>query len=330
MGLFTKTGAPGPSHGGAYTDFPSAPAEFDMAKSGDALARLFKSAVAHAQDRIDWYDKKAGQQQKKAKSLRFWSIMFFSIGTGAPLVMATFLKLAVTDDAALKKLAAWPIAEVGYLFLAVAGALVLFDQFFQYSVSWMRYRQAQAHLEVLLADLRYDWDRQLAKFGGVISDGAAAEACVKVLGEFVGDIERAAEIETKEWATQFSAGIAAFDKSLNTKRGGGDDQERGNRSGKGDAGNTQPAAAGKPPTGPTTVRIQLAVEGVEQLTELVLKVDTKPIAVPANGRVELQLEAKKLCEIEAEAMRAGSKVKASKKVTPEPANEGTVVLLQLV
>ena len=68
-------------HGGAYRDFPSAPAEFDAAQCGAALARLFRSAIAHAQDRIDWYDSKAGQQQRKAKSLRFWSIVFFVFGS---------------------------------------------------------------------------------------------------------------------------------------------------------------------------------------------------------------------------------------------------------
>src|SRR4029079_15930465 len=121
------------------------------------------------------------------------SILFFAAGTGAPLVATTVLKaMGPSPSAGLQQswvgfLARVPITEIGYLLLAMADALVLLDQFFQYSMSWMRYRQAQAHREVLLADLRFSWNRVMASCGGVITDGKAAAECVDLLRRFVVD-----------------------------------------------------------------------------------------------------------------------------------------------
>jgi hypothetical protein len=87
-----KPRAKQPPHGGAYLSFPSAPAQFSTSAWNDSLPALFKAAVTHAQDRIDWYDAKSGRAAWWARKLRLFSILFFAAGTGAPLVATTVLK----------------------------------------------------------------------------------------------------------------------------------------------------------------------------------------------------------------------------------------------
>ena len=56
--------APGPepsqgtTHAGAYNDFPHGPSAYRDHADG-ALEKLFRAAILHAPDRINWYDKKA-------------------------------------------------------------------------------------------------------------------------------------------------------------------------------------------------------------------------------------------------------------------------------
>lgn len=114
-------------------------------------------------------------------------------------------------------LAAIPFAEVGYLLLAVAGALVVFDQFFDASGSWIRYRQSKARLEVLLAEFRFAWADTLTKFGGVITDRAQAQELTRLLRDFVSKVELLTEEETKEWARRFNERIEAFDRNPNLR-----------------------------------------------------------------------------------------------------------------
>ena len=123
---------------------------------------LFDAAMVHTEDRIKWYDKKAETRSKVAKRIRFWSPLLFAVGTLAPIAATFVLKLyepfgktMPNDSNWLAFVAKLPYAEIGYMLLAVAGAPVVFDQFFDASGSWIRFRQAQARLDVLLSQFRF-------------------------------------------------------------------------------------------------------------------------------------------------------------------------------
>ena len=318
-------------HGGAYKNFPSAPADFVTSKWGSALAEMFKSAVIHAQSRIDWYDTKSSVQQGKAKWLRWLSLLFFSLGTAAPLLMALANKIEKIGDLEVGK---WPYAEAGYMLLAVAGAFVVFDQFFQYSASWMRFRLAQARLEVLLTDLRYSWDCELASCGGVITDGTVAAKLVGLLRDFAVGIESTAEAETKEWAAKFSDGLSKFDQNLKAAQGSGGGAAAvppGGGSGVNAVGvsGAGAGAAVTEPQPPKTVMVRLAVEGADKIDQLVVTVDNTTVALSSDGHAEPPLQVDKEHVIAATGMRNGTKVQASTTLTLGADDDGKPVLLQL-
>lgn len=209
---------------GPYSQFPDSPAAY-RENTDTTLEALFRGAVAHAQARIAWYERKAEERSRVAKAIRFWSLLFFAAGTLAPIAVTLLLKLAELLGRGQAPREQWiwfdyffrlPLAEVGYVLLALAGALVIFDQFFDASGSWIRFRQAQARLEVLLAEFRFAWAIQMAEFTGV-ADRSILIKTIGLLRTFVTQVEMLAEDETKEWAQRFSQRINAYDRNPNLR-----------------------------------------------------------------------------------------------------------------
>jgi hypothetical protein len=174
------------SHAGAYNDFPDSPTAYRDQADG-TLEKLFRAATSHAQDRIKWYNKKSYERSRSAKNIRSVSVLLFAAGTLAPIVVTLLLKFAELLGFGQEPRTSWtwldylfkvPLAETGYVLLALAGALIIFDQFFDASGSWIRFRQAQARLEVLLADLRFAWAERMAECGGNL-DAKLRSLCVR-------------------------------------------------------------------------------------------------------------------------------------------------------
>jgi hypothetical protein len=326
------------SHSQAYKNFPASPTAYRAATSDETLKILFEAAVVHAEDRIAWYERKSGEQSVVAKSLRLWAIIFFSLGTMAPIVLSIFVKLAASNDANQSAaVASWPFAEIGYVLLAVAGALVVFDQFFDASASWMRFRQAQARLEVLLADFRFSWARLLASQNGAIVDGPAAGTAVNLLRTFVVQIEITAEAETKEWAEQFRARIDSFDRNPDLRISHGSSAIKNTEteyplpSDLVSPGSSQTNTATTPEANakPDIVTIRLAIDDINEIQTPILTINDSATFVPADGQIELPLEAGHIHRIAATGFRAGKQVRASLELTPTIEDEGKPVTLQL-
>src|SRR5262249_11436037 len=149
------------------------------------LQRLFRTATSHGQSRIQWYNDKAARRARMAKGIRSLSLILFAAGTLAPIVVTMLFKLAELFglDQKPRPNEVWflyyifklPLAEIGYVLLALAGAMIIFDQFFDASGSWIRFRQAQARLEVLLAEFRFNWAEKMAECAGLVQPSNATD-----------------------------------------------------------------------------------------------------------------------------------------------------------
>jgi hypothetical protein len=278
--------------------------------------------------------------------------VFFAAGTISPVVVSFLVKLADVKVMGadppnwVNRAASMPYAEVGYVLLAIAGALIVFDQFFDASGSWMRYRQSEARLQVLLAELRFGWAELLAKSGGVVRPGA--EDFVKQLREFVLKVELLAEAETRQWAQQFRSSLEAFDRNPNlqvrlgeSKNGAARETETNDTREASTNGAVPPAAAPRAASMPgaatgvattPTVNVRLAVDGIETLDagSLVLTVHDTPVSVPPDGFVELSLEAGVSHRIVATGRRKGQLVRAELTTTPTLDDENTPLLISLM
>ena len=83
----------GNSFDGAYEKFPDGPKHYSGETMNTTLAEIFRSAVAHATSRIEWYGRNAKTKARAAKTLRFASLILFALGTIAPISVAFLLQL---------------------------------------------------------------------------------------------------------------------------------------------------------------------------------------------------------------------------------------------
>jgi SMODS and SLOG-associating 2TM effector domain 2 len=201
---------PQSQHADAYADFPESREAYRDPAWETTEKALYKAAVTHARDRIAWYDSKADSYAKLARRIRIGSLALFALGTLAPIV-ATLLVRLVALQTGKNDAVQWPLAEAGYVLLALAGALVIFDQFFGISSSWMRFRQSQARLKVMLADMRFSWAELMAAQASDRAPSYRTE-CIALLRRFVMNVELLTEAETKEWAGNFRSQIESFDR----------------------------------------------------------------------------------------------------------------------
>ena len=337
-----------------YAAFPDNPEAYREATWNATARSLFLSAVRHAEKRIQWYEARSSQRARVAKGIRWWALFLFAVGTLTPILLTFLVKAAAvagiggTDKTKwnpIDWIAAVPLAEIGYVLLAVAGALVVFDQFFDASGSWIRFRQSQARLEVLLADFRFSWAEMLTKCGGSFSNRAMAVEAAVMLRAFVSKVEILAEEETKEWATRFNARIEAFDRNPNLKvrldasEGGKTPAAEGAEAFPSEvksksAATGQAASADANPLddgASRSVFIRLAVDDADTLdsSSLQLLLNEVPIPIPSNGLVELPLEIGDAHRIVATGRRNGRAVRGEVQLTPNAEDEGRPVELTL-
>jgi hypothetical protein len=243
-------------------------------------------------------------------------------------VLTLLVKLAEafssrTPPDTLALIAKLPLAEIGFVSLGIAGALVIFDQFFDASGSWIRFRQAQARLEVLLADLRYAWAMLLAKSGGLTTDHAVAG--VTLLREFVVKVEQLAEVETREWAERFRARIDSFDSNPNLKvRLDTRDVTNHTRAETPVSGESEHAT-------PVTRFVPIEIKNVTNLDpgSLHVTVDGAEKPVPASGVLRLPLTDGVIHNLVATATRGGQPLRAELRLRPGPGDDGRTFTLAL-
>ena len=167
------------------------------------LAELFRAAVAHASSRIKWYGRNAQTKAATARACARWcadpvrrrhdraDLGGLSVpdhqtfGTGAEPKTRSRTSCPAAD---------WP--ELGYLLLAAAGALIIFDQFFELVGLMDPLSAVGGSLQVLLAEFRFAWAGLMAKCGGTVSDGTQVAAFTTLARDFVTKVEILAEEET--------------------------------------------------------------------------------------------------------------------------------------
>ena len=120
---------------GAHGEFPDSPERYRAPTLDATLGALFHSAVDHASNRIQWYGRNAKIKSSTAKRLRKWSLILFAVGTIAPISVAFLMQIAEKFGSGRTRsewdtfdyFAILAMAEIGYLLLAIAGALIIFD-----------------------------------------------------------------------------------------------------------------------------------------------------------------------------------------------------------
>jgi hypothetical protein len=172
-------------------DFRGIPAD-------ELISRLERYLSASAQRAILWYRKKKRAKQLIARVIHFVSLIALIAGGLCPLIPETLISRDLT--------------RTGYLFLAFAGGLLMFDRLFGLSQSWMCYIVAAQQLEARFDRLRIDWLQVQVGDAKLVDESISNYS--KLAIDFLNDMHFIISRETENWVSDFRGNISSLDQML--------------------------------------------------------------------------------------------------------------------
>jgi hypothetical protein len=155
-----------------------------------ALVRFYERVVS-------WYLYEKARKGRHSKRLRVMAISLVVIGGIIPLVSAAVPSVP---------------SSIGYILLAVAGGLQVFDRYFGFSTAWSRYLRAAMEANGLLLMLQLHW-MELVPNGRVPEDQQRAWA---LLRDYASRLASTINDETASWSSEFAAGLSALESRFST------------------------------------------------------------------------------------------------------------------
>lgn len=156
--------------------------------------------------------------------MRFLAVLLFSAAGLVPVLDAVGLfqsgpvlvpaSLTVTQEA-LDSLARdrFESGQLGYLFAAVAAALIGLDKFLGFSSSWTRYITAELSIQKSLDRFRIDWAIANAKPADDADKPGPGER-LQILKDFSMEVSRIIEEETQVWVREFQSALLSMEKAI--------------------------------------------------------------------------------------------------------------------
>lgn len=198
---------------------------------GPHLESIRQYAESKIHNELSWYFGKKKGLARTSQRLRFSAVVLSIFGGLVPLLIAMFGGrpswpwLAPVDDVRF--------GQLGYLFLAVAGGLLLLDKYFGYSTGWMRYIVAIQAIEKARESFRLDWAALSRKLvltpAGTPEHTEAADRMIQRARSVIVEVRDHSEKETQAWILEFQTNLAQFEKDLKSQmeagRPGGIDVE---------------------------------------------------------------------------------------------------------
>lgn len=174
-----------------------------------SLARLYQWSIDHALEQIDWYKRKSRPKRRFSQVLLVLAVLIGGLGALCPLIDSACKDCAIqVFDCSVTFL------ELGYILIAVAGLVVLFDKCFGFSSGWMRFMETQMRIEQLLDEFRFKWARTMAEEVADDKKGEHQERLLCALCDFTGAIHETVIKETAAWSQEFSKYLSEIGKMM--------------------------------------------------------------------------------------------------------------------
>lgn len=149
------------------------------------LPREFRYVDDCISGKIEWYKKNKISKQWLSKLLRFSSLSFAIVGALIPIIPDTSYGT--------------PDIRFGYVFFALSAMVYLFDRWFGFSGSWMRYMEALNDLEAQRELLRLKFLTLPPGAASETANGQIAELALEALLRSHQTVKR----DTDQWAHEF-------------------------------------------------------------------------------------------------------------------------------
>lgn len=177
----------------------------DWAKPKETLISIKKYIIESAESELYWYSCARFKNGFFTRSLRFIALILFGTGLVIPL-----LKLEI-------KVIGLEINALGYLCLAIAGLILLFDKYFGVSSGFVRFYVAEEDIKKSINYFELAWEIEMAKSE---NSNYTTESVINTLDTariLQLDISNIIQAETKAWASEFQSQIIELQELLKQK-----------------------------------------------------------------------------------------------------------------
>lgn len=171
------------------------------------------------------YQRRARRRRRSSFWFRLGGLLALVLGVLSPLlasVVSNEIWVRVLGNAGMSTELSdmWSdlLLTMGYVFMAVGGALMLADRVFLATSGWMRFVEAQVALEDRLVTLLFQWKIKQLQWG---DQGPDRQTAVNELGFLCGTAESFMEYyksERAKWAEDVRAGAGELQQKLALKR----------------------------------------------------------------------------------------------------------------
>jgi hypothetical protein len=190
-----------PRHKAVQDDFPL----WNQQDPHVSLTRLYDWAVANAQQQIDWYEGKIKPKGRFSRTLLALAIIIGGMGALCPLI-----DTACSDYE--NAICSIPFLELGYILIALAGVIIVFDRTFGFSAGWMRFMETKMNLQQALNEFRFTWAKALAKQVPEYKKGEHQQEPISALCDFTSKVDMLLINETRAWVLEFRKNLTEVDQ----------------------------------------------------------------------------------------------------------------------
>lgn len=164
--------------------------KWDSAQADLKLDLLYKQTLVLADASINWYLSYRSKKGNWSKFIRFLAILLFIISTLMPYFSA------LSEEVDKNK-----VLYYGYIFAGIGGGLLLFDKYYGFSNSWVRFVLTGKDLENLRNEFVCNW--QIHYIKNLPLDKQGFCNMVDIILTFQKVFNDAIKAETTAWATEF-------------------------------------------------------------------------------------------------------------------------------
>jgi hypothetical protein len=173
------------------------PGEITAVIQSSDIQSSYNYTISHIRERASWYAKRAGVHRFGSALLRLFGFAAFCAGVVQPL-------LDGSDN-----------YRFAYLALAIGGLILLADQTFMFSNTWVRYIKARLALEAAADQLEAEWKLMCA----VMANASPTEQqAMKLLADSTASANAIVMSETTQWQGELEAAIKHLSDEMTKAR----------------------------------------------------------------------------------------------------------------
>jgi SMODS and SLOG-associating 2TM effector domain 2 len=180
------------------------------------LEEIYDALVRKASSAMVWYETRQREKKRGARGVRTVAIILGALTAIIPSLIALLPERIHMWGMEFSALKLNPLATI----VGVAAAtVILFDRFYGFSSSWMRYVTTYQDIQSHLEEFTIGWRKEILKLNS--NQPPTDEQIIAIydyLLAFLKSINDAVRAETQSWVTEFKGTLGDIDKTVESQK----------------------------------------------------------------------------------------------------------------